>query len=65
MLRLQREETVLGRRLPPPRLTPTGARLFLTYVGLPFLGVLFLIDLVIWAIAEIALDRCLAIWCLW
>ena len=65
MLRLHREHTVLGRRLPPPRVTPTGARLFLLYIGLPMLTALFLLDLAIWAIAEAALDRCVAIWCLW
>jgi flagellar biogenesis protein FliO len=56
-------ETVRGHRLPAPRLTKAAKRLIVTRLVLPFLLVLALLDLLIWAVARYGFDSCYGVWC--
>ncbi|MEL6316437.1 MAG: hypothetical protein AAFR16_02235 [Pseudomonadota bacterium] len=59
-----RVETVLGRRVPEPRVTAAGVGLALLYLGAPALAAILALDLLVWAIGWAAFDVCLAVWCL-
>jgi len=53
---------VYGRIIAPPRITRRGLRVALVRVALPFLGVLTVLDVIVWAIAR-ALGKCYGVWC--
>ena len=63
MLFKRRDELVLGHRLPPPRVTTTGVWLFFLYLGAPTVFLLLLFDVLVWAVAYLAFDACVAVWC--
>lgn len=64
LLSRHRDEIVLGHRLPPPRVTTQGLWLFFLYLGAPTLLLLLAFDVVVWAVAWLAFDACVAVWCL-
>lgn len=53
---------VYGHTVPAPRITRGGLRVALVRVALPFLGILTLLDIVLWAIAR-AFGACYGVWC--
>lgn len=55
--------SVMGYRLPPARLTLWAYFYFLIYCGLPFLGVMALLDLILYQFAKEA-GVCYAVLCL-
>ena len=55
--------SVMGVHAAAPRPTGQAMWLALRYLGLPLIGGLFVIDLLIWAIGLVVFDTCVAIWC--
>jgi hypothetical protein len=53
---------VYGHVIEPCRVTRGGVMVALLRVGLPFVGILALIDLAIWAVAR-AFGGCYGVWC--
>ena len=60
----RKTQEVKGHKLPAPRLTGTGLRLILTYLALPFLLVLTLMDVALYFYFKLALDSCYGVLCL-
>ena len=56
--------TVRGKDVPAPRFTRWAALYFGLYVGLPILGLGFLLDLALFLLFGRVFDRCYAILCL-
>jgi len=54
---------VCGVEAPPPRPTLWAVWYALLLVGLPAVGFLALLDLVLYAIFRFGLDRCYGLWC--
>ena len=54
---------VLGVTASAPRPTPAALRLALIYLGLPLVGSLLVLDLVVWAVALAIWDICIGVWC--
>jgi len=52
-------QTVMGQRLPEPRLTWGAAAMALIYLGLPVLAVGMVID----ALIQLTTGRCTGVWC--
>ena len=52
-------QTVMGHRLPEPRLTWGAAAMALLYLGVPVLTVGMVID----AVIQIVTGRCTGVWC--
>ena len=52
-------QTVMGHRLPEPRLTWGAAAMALLYPGVPVLAVGMVID----AVIQIVTGRCTGVWC--
>ncbi len=63
MLRRRQVETVMGWRIPAPRVTLEGRLLALARLGLPVIGALLLFDVLVWAIFEAVFGWCVAVWC--
>ena len=63
MIRKKAQE-VMGHRLPAPAITRTGLRLLLTYVALPLIALLALVDLGLYLFFKYALGQCYGVWCL-
>ncbi|MBK5911287.1 hypothetical protein CCR85_07245 [Rhodothalassium salexigens] len=57
-------ETVMGHRLAGPKLTPWAPVLVGLYLFGPLLGLLALLDLVLYLVFRFALDRCYGVFCL-
>lgn len=57
------DAAVYGHRLTGPRLTPMAVWLAFRWVGLPILGVTFILDVIVYVIARAAFDRCVGLWC--
>lgn len=57
--------TVRGHCLPPPRPTRWVLVYLLLYVGLPLIGLLALLDLLLYALVTGVLGRCYGLACLW
>ena len=55
-------EPVYGHVIEPCRVTPSGLRVALVRVALPFLAVLTVIDIALWAIFR-AFGACYGVWC--
>ena len=53
-----------GHILPPPRPTARAILYALLYLGLPIVGVLALLDLLLWWVFSELLGRCYGIFCL-
>ncbi|MEM9234522.1 MAG: hypothetical protein AAGA69_09850 [Pseudomonadota bacterium] len=62
MIRKKAQE-VMGHRLPSPRVTRTGLRLFLQYVAVPLIALLALADLGLYLFFKYALGQCYGVWC--
>ena len=56
--------TVMGHRLPPPRLTGWAVAYGLAYIGGPVLLAAGLLDLIGYAVFRFGLDRCYGLLCL-
>ena len=54
----------MGHRLPAPAITRTGLRLLLTYVALPLIALLALVDLGLYLFFKYALGQCCGVRCL-
>ena len=52
-------QTVMGHRLPEPRLTWGAAAMALLYLGVPVLAVGMVID----ALIQLTTGRCTGVWC--
>ena len=52
-------QTVMGHRLPEPRLTWGAAAMALLYLGVPVLAVGLVID----ALIQLTTGRCTGVWC--
>lgn len=63
MLRRNRVQTVMGQRIPVPRVTIEGRLLALLYLGAPLMAALLLFDVVVWALFKLTLGWCVAVWC--
>ena len=55
---------VNGHVLPPPRPTLWAIWYALAYLGLPLIGVLALVDLLLWLLFTRVLGRCYGVLCL-
>lgn len=55
---------VMGHRMRAPRLTKWAYGYFALYMGLPFLLLMGLIDVALWAIFRFGFDSCYGILCL-
>lgn len=55
---------VRGHDLPPPRPTRWAVLYALLYLGLPLLGALALLDIVLYLLVTVVLGRCYGILCL-
>lgn len=62
-MRRMHVQTVMGRRIPTPRLTIMGCWLAFSRLGLPVLAALLLFDLLIWAAFKALTGWCVAVWC--
>ena len=58
-----KNKTVMGWRIAPPRLTAQAYGFFLLYVALPVLLVLALLDGIFYIFFRYALDRCYGLLC--
>lgn len=56
---------VHGHHLPPPRPTRWALLYALVYLGLPLVGLLALLDLVLYLVVTVLLGRCYGLHCLW
>lgn len=56
---------VRGHHLPPPRPTRWALLYALLYLGLPLVGLLALLDLVLYLVVTVLLGRCYGLHCLW
>jgi len=54
---------VRGRRIPGPRLTGWGALMILAYLGLPVMGALVLLDVLLYLVFTHVLGRCYGLLC--
>lgn len=54
---------VRGVEAPPPRPTLWAVWYGLLYGGLPLVGVLLLLDLVLYAVFRFGFGRCYGLWC--
>jgi hypothetical protein len=54
---------VMGVNAPGPRVTPCAIWLLVRMIGLPVLGALVLLDVVIWLLADAIWDVCVGVWC--
>ena len=54
-------QTVMGHRLPEPRLTWGAAAMAVLYLGVPVLAVGMVID----ALIQLTTGRCTGVWCWW
>ena len=54
---------VMGVRAPAPRVTGAAIRLAVLRLGLPLLGGLVAVDVVIWLVADAIWDICIGVWC--
>ena len=59
-----RAEKVMGVSLPEQRITWTGMRLALLYLGAPMMAGLLAFDLIVYLIGWLGFDACWAVWCL-
>lgn len=64
LLRRRRPETVAGHRLPPPRPTRHALRLVLLWFALPVVGLLALLDLLLYLLFTRVFGVCYGIFCL-
>lgn len=58
-----RPASLRDRNIARPRLTPWGACAILLYLGLPLLGVLLLLDGVLYLVFTRLLGRCYGVFC--
>ena len=59
----KRQKTVMGVHAAAPRVTGRAIWLVVRYIGLPLLGVLIAMDVVIWLIFEVVWGVCVGLWC--
>ena len=59
-----RPARVYGSVIPAPRVTWTGLRLALLWLGLPMMAGLLIFDLIVYLIGRAAFGACWALWCL-
>jgi hypothetical protein len=59
------QRRVRGHLLPPPRPTRWALIYVLLYLGLPIVGLLALLDLVLYLVLTVLLGRCYGLHCLW
>ena len=59
----KRAKPVLGVDAPGPKPTATAIWLALRYLGLPLLTVLFVLDVIVWLVADLAWGVCIGLWC--
>jgi hypothetical protein len=57
------QDKVRGQSIPGPRLTPHGAMAIALYLGLPVLGALTLVDLLLYVVFTRLLGRCYGVLC--
>lgn len=57
-------ETVMGHRIPPPRLTRAAWIAAVKYLGLPFLGLMLALDLLLFLVFRYGFARCYGLFCL-
>ena len=62
--RLRKAGTVAGYRLPPPRPTWHALRLVLLWLGLPLVGLLALLDVLLYLLFTRVFGTCYGIFCL-
>jgi len=60
---LKRNSAASSAGIPAPRPTPWAALYVLLYLGLPAIGILGLIDLVLFLVFRYGFDRCYGIAC--
>lgn len=58
------DKTVRGHIIEPPRPTKKAFLLAALYLGVPMIGFLLMLDVLLYAIFELVLDRCYGIFCL-
>ena len=58
-----RDSSVYGLTIAPPRPTREGVLFALRLFGPAALAFVLALDLIVWAIADIAFGACTAIWC--
>ncbi len=59
----RRDAPVMGHVLPAPRITRAGILLLVLHLGLPLLGLLAAMDVLVWAIGRAAFHTCIGVWC--
>ena len=57
-------ETVMGHRIPPPRLTRAAWFAAVKYLGLPFLGLMLALDLLLYLVFRYGFESCYGLFCL-
>ena len=62
--KMKADNRVMGYHLPEARLTLTAYLYFFLYAGLPFLGVMALLDLLIYTIMRFGFGLCYGFFCL-
>jgi len=62
-LGLRKAQKVGGVEAPPPRPTLWAAFYAFLYLGLPIIGILLILDLVLYAVFRFGFGECYGFWC--
>ncbi|MEM9168991.1 MAG: hypothetical protein AAGC56_05010 [Pseudomonadota bacterium] len=59
----KKPQTILGHRLPSPRMTRDGFVMMLSYFAAPLIVALTAVDALIYVVLRYAFDICYGLWC--
>ena len=59
----KRAKAIMGVDAPGPKPTATAIWLAVRYLGLPLIGLLAALDVIVWLVAEVLWGVCIGFWC--